>query len=73
MKQATHVQPNEGSTLRIHVCDWGGFVVSTGHEDGFRIGGQAAFATADHCADWLRGFLRNSAAKKFGAAKKDAK
>jgi hypothetical protein len=69
-KQATHLQPTDCTSVRVQVCEWGGYMVISGSEyEGRFISGAAAFATADECADWLRGFLRNQAAKKFGAQK----
>ena len=70
-KQATHLQPNESSTVRIQVCEWGGYMVIGGNDYEGRLAPAAAsFSTADECADWLRSYLRNQAAKKFGAQKR---
>lgn len=69
-KQAKHIQPNEGSQLNIMACEWGGYLVTHRHPDGFCQSDQAAFSSADECADWIRSFLRNDAAKRFGAKAK---
>ncbi len=73
MKQATHVQPIEGHRLNIHVCEWGGFIVTTTGREDYCMGTTAAFATADQAADWVRGFLRNRAHAMFGAKKPEKK
>jgi hypothetical protein len=66
-KQATHVQPVDTDEIRVVVCEWGGYMALGGCRDGFYPSKVAAFANADECADWLRGFLKNAAARKFGA------
>jgi hypothetical protein len=66
-KQATHFQPNDTDEIRVVVCEWGGYMALGGGREGFYPTKMAAFATADECADWLRGFLKNAAARKFGA------
>lgn len=68
-KQATHLQPSDGMQIRIIVCDLGGFIVSTGRNEAGYHGTEAGFTTADECAEWVRGFLRNSAARMFGPTK----
>jgi hypothetical protein len=65
-KQATHVQPLDTDEVRVIACEWGGYMVLGGCREGFYPNKVGAFATADECADWLRSFLRNSAARKFG-------
>lgn len=64
-KQATHYQSNDSDNLSIRAGELGGYLISTGPECG-RFGQTAAFSTADECADWVRGFLKNVAARKFG-------
>jgi hypothetical protein len=73
MKQAKHVQPTGGSRLQIMVCDWGGFIVGSSSRDDCFMGGQAAFTSADECAEWVRGFLKNRANDMFGAKKPEKK
>ena len=68
-KQATHYQAADSDALSIRAGELGGYLVSTGNEP-YRCGQTAAFSTADECADWVRGFLKNVAARKFGPSAK---
>jgi hypothetical protein len=72
-KQATHLQPTNCSSLKIICNEWGGYLVMSHCDYEGRMREAAAFTTADECADWLRGFLRNRAAEKFGARKSEGK
>jgi len=66
MKQATHFHA-AGETLFIKAVELGGYVVDV--NDTYRRD-TAAFSTADECANWVRAFLRDADARKFGVGKK---
>lgn len=67
-KQATHVGIDKDN-ITVEVCEWGGYMVTSRDRACDFRSGVAAFTTAEECADWVRSFLRNAAARKFGARK----